>query len=66
MIPHHEGALTMSSVFFARGTGTGTGALAEQIPSSRTLEIQQLSRFRRQVAGSPGPAPDDGPHDHPH
>jgi uncharacterized protein (DUF305 family) len=66
MIPHHEGALTMSNVLYARGTGTRTRALAEQITSSQTLEIQQMRQFRLQLTGSPAPAPDDGPHDHPH
>lgn len=66
MIPHHEGALTMNRVLFARGTGSRTRALAQQITSSQTLEIQQMRQFRLQVTGSPAPAPDDGPHDHPH
>jgi uncharacterized protein (DUF305 family) len=66
MIPHHEGALTMSKVLFARGTGSRTRALAEQITSSQTLEIQQMRQFRLQITGSLAPAPDDGPHDHPH
>jgi uncharacterized protein (DUF305 family) len=65
MIPHHEGALTMNRVLFARGTGRRTRALAEQITSSQTLEIQQMRQFRLQLTGSPAPAPDD-PHDHPH
>ena len=66
MIPHHEGALAMSKVLFARGTGARTRALAQQIASSQTLEIQQMRQFRLQVAGSAAPGPDDGPQDHPH
>ena len=66
MIPHHEGALTMNRVLYARGTGARTRVLAEQITSSQTLEIQQMREFRLQLTGSPAPAPDDGPHDHPH
>ncbi len=66
MIPHHEGALTMSNVLFARGTGSRTRALAEQITSSQTPEIQQMRQFRLQMTGSSEPAPDEGPHDHPH
>lgn len=65
MIPHHQGAITMSEVLFARGTGTRTRALAEQIVAAQAREIQEMRSFRAQTAGAPGPAPGAG-EDHPH
>lgn len=41
MIPHHQGAITMSEVLFRRGTGIRTRRLAEQIVSSQVREIQE-------------------------
>ena len=60
MIPHHQGAITMSEVLFRRGTGTRTRTLAEQIVASQAREIQEMRAFRLQTAGAPAPAPGDG------
>ncbi len=53
MIPHHEGAITMSTVLLAKGVGTGTKALAQQIRAAQTREIQEMRAFRQQIAGGP-------------
>lgn len=60
MIPHHQGAITMSEVLFAKGTGIRTRNLAEQIAASQTLEIMQMREFRLRAAGAPAPAPGEG------
>jgi uncharacterized protein (DUF305 family) len=65
MIPHHQGAITMSEVLFRRGTGTRTRALAEQIVASQAREIQEMRSFRMQSTGSASPAPGEGG-GHPH
>jgi uncharacterized protein (DUF305 family) len=63
MIPHHQGAITMSEVLFARGTGARTEALAEQIVASQSREIHEMREFRAQSTGATGPGVHD---DHPH
>ena len=65
MIPHHQGAITMSDVLFRRGTGTRTRQLAEQIVVSQAREIQEMRGFRLDTTGSPSPAPGEGG-EHPH
>jgi len=65
MIPHHQGAITMSEVLFRRGTGTRTRALAEAIVASQAREIQEMRSFRVQSTGSASPAPGEGG-EHPH
>ena len=65
MIPHHQGAITMSNVLFARGVGRRTRTLAEQIVSAQTREILAMREFRRHVAGAPEPVPGSAG-DHPH
>ncbi len=65
MIPHHQGAITMSNVLFARGVGRRTRALAEQIVSAQTREILAMREFRRQLTGTPEPPP-GAAGDHPH
>ena len=65
MIPHHQGAITMSEVLFRRGTGTRTRRLAEQIVASQAREIQEMRSFRVQTTGSASPAPGQGG-EHPH
>lgn len=64
MIPHHQGAITMSQVLFKRGTGIRTRQLAEQIVSSQTREIQEMRTFRAQVPGSASSAPGEGGEHH--
>jgi uncharacterized protein (DUF305 family) len=65
MIPHHQGAITMSEVLFRRGTGTRTRALADQIVASQAREIQEMRSFRLQSTGSASPAAGEGG-GHPH
>jgi uncharacterized protein (DUF305 family) len=65
MIPHHQGAITMSKVLFARGTGVRTRALAEQITAAQTREIQEMQEFRLQSTGAAAPAPGESS-GHPH
>jgi len=55
MIPHHQGALTMSEVVLARGTGVRTRTLANQIITSQTAEIEAMKRHRAE-SGSPPPS----------
>jgi uncharacterized protein (DUF305 family) len=65
MIPHHEGAIRMSEVLFARGTGRRTEALAEQIVASQSREIHEMQEFRLQTTGaSAPPLGENGPHPH--
>lgn len=65
MIPHHQGAITMSGVLFARGTGIRTRALAEQITAAQATEIRQMREFRLRTAGAaPAPAPGAGDDHH--
>lgn len=60
MIPHHQGAITMSDVLFAKGSGIRTRALAEQITEAQAVEIVQMREFRLRTAGAPAPAPGAG------
>ncbi len=62
MISHHEGAITMSNVLVAKGVGTETKALAEQIAASQTREIQEMGAFRLQITGPPELPPGDVGH----
>lgn len=63
MIPHHQGAITMSEVLFRRGTGITTRQLAEQIVASQAREIQEMRSFRAQTPGAPAPGAGG---EHPH
>ena len=63
MIPHHQGAITMSQVLFERGTGIRTRQLAEQIVASQTREIQEMRTFRAQTPSAPAPGAGG---EHPH
>ncbi len=60
MIPHHQGAITMSRVLFAKGAGAATRRLAEQITVAQKREIEQMRQFRASITGSPAPAPATG------
>ena len=66
MIPHHQGAITMSRVLFAKGMGAATRQLADQINASQAREIQQMRAFRTSTTGSPAPAAGEGGGEHPH
>ena len=55
MIPHHQGAVTMSNVLFARGVGARTRSLARQITRDQLREIQMMRDFRAQIPGAPPP-----------
>ena len=63
MIPHHQGAITMSEVLFRRGTGVRTRQLAEQIVASQSREIMEMRSFRAQTPGAPAPGAGG---EHPH
>jgi len=57
MLPHHEGALTMSWVVLARGTGLRTKTLAREIVAAQTREIEAMKRHRDETSGgSPSPS----------
>ena len=60
MIPHHQGAVTMSNVLFARGVGARTRSLARQITRDQRREIQMMRDFRAQIPGVPPPASGGG------
>lgn len=62
MIPHHQGAITMSEVLFSKGTGTRTRALAEQITAAQAVEIMQMRAFRLDTTGRSAPAGGGGGH----
>ncbi len=59
MIPHHQGAITMSRVVLAKGVGTATKRLARQIIADQTRETQAMRQF---LAQSGAPAPGGGDH----
>jgi len=63
MIPHHQGAITMSRVLLARGAARATKQLARQIMSSQSSEIRAMRGFLAQ-AGAPPVAPGAGHDDH--
>lgn len=67
MIPHHQGAITMSRVVLAKGVSADVRQLAEQITTAQRQEIGQMRDFRASVTGSPEPVPGEGdqPHTHP-
>jgi uncharacterized protein (DUF305 family) len=56
MIPHHQGAVTMSAVVFAKGTSAAIRQLAARITDSQRREIRNMRAFRESVTGAPGPA----------
>ena len=65
MIPHHQGAITMSQVVFSKGVSRDVRRLAEQITNAQQQEIRQMRDFRASVTGSPEPTPGEGEHTHP-
>jgi uncharacterized protein (DUF305 family) len=67
MIPHHQGAVTMSEVVFAKGTNAAVKQLADQITEAQLREIRTMRAFREAVTGSPDPVAGDGTplHTHP-
>ena len=70
MIPHHEGAITMSGVVRRRGVGAAVRLLAEQITDVQRNEIRRMNDFRAFVTGLPGGGEQAHAHDglepHPH
>jgi len=56
MIPHHEGALRMSYVVLARGTGLRTKTLARQIITAQTTEINAMKRHRAETSSASPPS----------
>jgi uncharacterized protein (DUF305 family) len=65
MIPHHQGAITMSQVVFAKGVSADIRQLAEQITNAQRQQIRQMRDFRASVTGSAEPLPGQGEHTHP-
>jgi uncharacterized protein (DUF305 family) len=66
MIPHHEGAVTMSDVVFAKGASADVRQLAEQITNSQRGEIRNMRSFREAITGEPAPTDAGTPlHTHP-
>lgn len=65
MIPHHQGAVTMSEVLLVKGASAAVRQLAVQITESQRREIRQMRDFRAALAGSPDPAAGDPLHTHP-
>lgn len=63
MIPHHQGAITMSNVVLAKGTSVAVRQLAKQIITAQTREIDAMKQFRASAVGgsyaalAPAPAP---------
>lgn len=66
MIPHHQGAITMSRVLFVKGVGAATRRLAEQINLAQSREIEQMRQFRAVTTGSAAPAAPGAGGDEPH
>jgi uncharacterized protein (DUF305 family) len=65
MIPHHQGAVTMSDVVFAKGASLAVKQLAEQISNSQLGEIRNMRAFREALTGSPDPGAGTPLHTHP-
>jgi uncharacterized protein (DUF305 family) len=66
MIPHHQGAITMSQVVFAKGVSADVRQLAEQITNAQRQEIRQMRDFRASVTGSPESVAGEGEQLHTH
>jgi uncharacterized protein (DUF305 family) len=64
MIPHHEGAITMSRILFAKGIGRATLQLADQITSGQSREIQAMREFLDATGAAPAAGGDAGGHQH--
>ena len=63
MIPHHQGAIRMARAELDEGSSEELKALAEEIVSAQTKEIQQMNAWRTEWYGGPSPAggvPADG------
>lgn len=56
MIPHHQGAITMSHAELANGTDEEAKALAESIIAAQSSEIEQMNEWRTKWYGEPSPA----------
>ncbi len=65
MIPHHQGAITMSRVVLARGVSPAVRRLARQIVRGQAREIAEMRRFLAQAGGQTAPAPGHGGHGRP-
>ena len=65
MVPHHQGAITMSRVVSRRGVGAAVKRLAEQITESQAREIRQMRDVRAFLTGAAEPAAGEGAHTHP-
>jgi uncharacterized protein (DUF305 family) len=67
MIPHHQGAVTMSDVVFDKGTSAAVRRLARDITDSQRNEIRNMRDFRVRLTGSADPAGGAGTplHTHP-
>jgi uncharacterized protein (DUF305 family) len=55
MIAHHQGAITMAEYELANGSDEEAMALAEDIISAQTREIEQMNDWREQWYGAPSP-----------
>lgn len=55
MISHHQGAITMAEYELANGSDEEAMALAEDIISAQTREIEQMNEWREQWYGAPSP-----------
>lgn len=54
MIPHHQGAITMSAVLFDRGCNPQVRRLARQIVAAQKREIEEMEQFLASIGASPG------------
>jgi hypothetical protein len=61
MIPHHQGAITMSKVVLAKGASGAVSQLAKQIITAQTREIDAMKQFRASAVGGPSAAPAPAP-----
>lgn len=57
MIPHHQGAITMSKVVLAKGASTAVRQLAKQITAAQAREIEEMRQFRASAATGTSAAP---------
>ena len=56
MIPHHQGAILMAHEELAKGTNGDAKALAEQILTGQSGEIEEMNNWRTKWYGCPSPS----------
>ena len=56
MVPHHQGAILMAHAELADGTNSDAKALADEILTGQSGEIEEMNSWRTKWYGGPSPA----------